>query len=103
MIQPNKSSFDKISQRLAFHKYQKEATERAENFKDYFKVFDADQLGVAKSIVGLPGSPTIVYKVERVPKSTATRRAEVVDGSNPEELQKVVGKIKEALEAMVIK
>ena len=98
-----KSSFDKISQRLAFRKYQKEAIERAKNFKDYFKMFDADQLGVAKSLVGLPGSPTIVYKVERVPKSTATRRAEVVDGSDPKELQKVVGKIKEALEAMVIK
>jgi len=98
-----KSSFDKISQRLAFHKYQKEAIKRAENFKDYFKMFDADQLGVAKSLVGLPGSPTIVYKVERVPKSTATRRSEVIDGSNPEQLQKVVGKIKEALEAMVIK
>jgi len=98
-----KSSFDKISQRLAFHKYQKEAIERAENFKDYFKMFDADQLEVAKSLVGLPGSPTIVYKVERVPKSTATRRSEVIDGSNPEQLQKVVGKIKEALEAMVIK
>lgn len=98
-----KSSFDKVSQRLAFHKYQKEATDRAENFKEYFKVFDADQLGVAKSLVGLPGSPTIVYKVERVPKSTATRSAEVIEGSDPEQLRKVVEKMKEALEAMVIK
>ena len=98
-----KSSFEKVSQRLAFHKYQKESTKRAENFKEYFKIFNADELGVAKSLVGLPGSPTIVYKVERVPKSTATRSAEIIDGSDPEQLKKVVGKMKEALEAMVIK
>ncbi|MFB5646757.1 MAG: hypothetical protein ACE5RO_01270, partial [Candidatus Nitrosomaritimum yanchengensis] len=98
-----KSSYNTVSQRLSFQKYQKEAKERAENFKEYFKIFNADELGVAKSLVGLPGSPTIVYKVERVPKSTATRKAEVVDGSDPEQLRKVVGKMKEALEAMVIK
>ena len=98
-----KSSYDTVSQRLSFQKYQKEAKERGENFKDYFKIFNADELGVDKTLVGLPGSPTIVYKVERVPKSTATRSAKVVDGSDPIELQKVVGKMKEALEAMVIK
>jgi electron transfer flavoprotein beta subunit len=88
---------------LSFQKYQKEAKERVKNFKDYYKIFNADELGVDKTLVGLPGSPTIVYKVERVPKSTATRSAEVVDGSDPAQLQKVVGKMKEALEAMVIK
>lgn len=98
-----KSTYDTVSQRLSFQKYQKEAKERAKNFKEYFKIFNADELGVDKTLVGLPGSPTIVYKVERVPKSTATRRAEVVDGSDPNQLQKVVGKMKEALEAMVIK
>ena len=98
-----KSNYDTVSQRLSFQKYQKEAKERGENFKDYFKIFNADELGVDKTLVGLPGSPTIVYKVERVPKSTATRSAKVVDGSDPIELQKVVGKMKEALEAMVIK
>ena len=98
-----KSTYDTVSQRLSFQKYQKEAKERAKNFKEYFKIFNADELGVDKTLVGLPGSPTIVYKVERVPKSTATRSAEVIDGSDPDQLQKVVGKMKEALEAMVIK
>jgi len=37
------------------------------------------------------------------PKSTATRKAEIVDGSDPDQLRKVVSKMKEALEAMVIK
>ena len=97
------SNYNTVSQRLSFQKYQKEAKKRADNFKDYFKIFNAEELGVSKSLVGLPGSPTIVYKVERVPKSTATRKAEVVDGSDPEQIRKVVGKMKEALEAMVIK
>ena len=98
-----KSSFDTVSQRLSFQKYQKEATERAENYKQYFQIFDADQLGVDKTLVGLPGSPTIVYKVEKVPKSTATRQAEIVDGSNPDQIKKAVSRMKEALSAMVIK
>jgi len=98
-----KSSFNTISQRLSFQKYQKEATERAENYKEHFKVFNAEQLGVDKTLVGLPGSPTIVYKVEKVPKPTATRQAEIVDGSNQEQIKKVVAKMKEALSAMVIK
>jgi Electron transfer flavoprotein, beta subunit len=98
-----KSSYNTVSQRLAFQKYQKEATQRADNFKDYYKIFNAKDLGVDETLVGLPGSPTIVYKVERVPKSTATRSAEVIDGSDPEQIRNVVAKMKEALDAMVIK
>ncbi len=98
-----KSNYNTISQRLAFQKYKKEATERANNYKDYFKIFNAKELGVNETLVGLPGSPTIVYKVERVPKSTATRSAQVIDGSDPEQIRKVVSQMKEALAAMVIK
>ena len=98
-----KSSFNTVSQRLAFQKYQKQAMKKSKNFKEYLKVFNAKELGVDETLVGLPGSPTIVYKVERVPKSTATRQAQIVDGSDPTQLQKVVGKMKEALSAMVIK
>ncbi len=98
-----KSKFNTVSQRLAFQKYQKAATKKAKNYKEYLKVFNGKELGVDETLVGLPGSPTIVYKVERVPKSTATRQAEVVDGSDHTQLQKVVGRMKEALSAMVIK
>jgi len=98
-----KSSFNTVSQRLAFQKYQKQGMKKAKNFKEHLKVFNAKELGVDETLVGLPGSPTIVYKVERLPKSTATRQAQVVDGSDPTQLQKVVGRMKEALSAMVIK
>ena len=83
--------------------YQKEAYERARNYKQYLKVFNIDELGVDKTLVGLAGSPTIVYQVERIPKGKATRQAEVLDGSNLEHIRKAVAKMKEALSAMVIK
>ena len=98
-----KSSYTTVSQRIAFEKYQKEANERAKNYKQFLEVFDIDQLGVDKTIVGLAGSPTIVYQVERIPKGKATRQAEIFDGSNPEHIRKVVAKMREALSAMVIK
>jgi len=98
-----KPVFKTVSQRLAFEKYQKEAKIRSDNYKQYLKVFNVQQLGLDPTLVGLPGSPTIVYKVERIPKGKANRQAEVLDGSNPEHIRKAVSKMKEALAAMVIK
>jgi len=98
-----KPLFNTVSQRLDFEKFQKEARIRAENYKQYLKVFNAQQLGVDPKYVGLPGSPTIVYKVERIPKGKATRQAEVLDGSNSEHIRKAILKMKEALAAMVVK
>jgi electron transfer flavoprotein beta subunit len=98
-----KPVFKTVSQRLAFEKYQKEAKIRSDNYKQYLKVFNVQQLGLDPTLIGLPGSPTIVYKVERIPKGKANRQAEVLDGSDPEHIRKAVSKMKEALAAMVIK
>jgi electron transfer flavoprotein beta subunit len=98
-----KPVFTTVLQRLAFVKYQKEAKERAQNYKKYLKVFNAQQLGVDPKFVGLPGSPTIVYKVEKIPKAKASRKAEIVDGSNREQLRKVVARMSEVLGGMMIK
>jgi electron transfer flavoprotein beta subunit len=98
-----KASFNTVSQRLAFEKYQKEAKLRALNYKQYLKLFNGQQLGVDPKMVGLPGSPTIVYKVEKIPKAKASRKAEVIDGSSREQLSKVAAKMYEVLEGMVIK
>ncbi|MEO9296354.1 MAG: electron transfer flavoprotein subunit beta [Nitrososphaera sp.] len=98
-----KSSFGTVSQRLALEKYQKEARTRYSNFKQYMKVFNAQQLGTDPKLVGLPGSPTIVYKVEKIPKAKASRKAEIVDGSSHQDLAKVAAKIHEVLGGMVIK
>jgi electron transfer flavoprotein beta subunit len=92
-----------VSQRLAFEKYQKEAKSRAENYKQFLKVLNTQQLGINPKLVGLPGSPTIVYKVERIPKAKASRKAEVIDGTNRDQIARVVANMYEVLEGMVIK
>ena len=98
-----KAYFNTVSQRLAFEKYQKEAKMRTQDYKQYLKVFNAQQLEVDPKLVGLPGSPTIVYKVERIPKAKASRKAEIVDGTSREQVAKVASKMYEVLEGMVIK
>lgn len=98
-----KPRFTTISQRLAFEKYQKEAQARAANFKQYMKTFNAQQLGADPKLVGLPGSPTIVYRVEKIPKAKASRKALVIDGSDREGIRRVAAKIHEVLGGMVIK
>jgi electron transfer flavoprotein beta subunit len=95
--------FRTVSQRLAFEKYQKEAKRRAENYKQYLKVLNTQQLEINPKLVGLPGSPTIVYKVERIPKAKASRKAEVVNGTDHEQLARVTARIYEVLGSMVIK
>lgn len=98
-----KSSYNTVSQRLALDRCEKEARSRAQKFKDYLKVINAQQLGADPKLVGLPGSPTIVYKVEKIPKAKASRRAEVMDGSDRAQLRKAAAKMYEVLEGMVIK
>jgi electron transfer flavoprotein beta subunit len=98
-----KAFFNTVSQRLAFEKYQKEARMRAGNYKQFLKVLNTQQLGIDPRLVGLPGSPTIVYKVERIPKAKASRKAEVIDGANLDQIARVVSNMYEALGGMVIK
>jgi electron transfer flavoprotein beta subunit len=98
-----KALFNTVSQRLAVEKYQKEAKIRAQDYKQYLKVLNTQQLGIDPKLVGLPGSPTIVYKVERIPKAKTSRKAEVIDGTDHEQLAKVAARIYEVLGGMVIK
>jgi electron transfer flavoprotein beta subunit len=95
--------FNTVSQRLAYEKHQQEAEGRVANYRQYLKMFNSQQLEADPKQVGLPGSPTIVYRVEKIPKAKASRKAEVIDGSNKEELRRVAAKIHEVLGSMVIK
>jgi electron transfer flavoprotein beta subunit len=98
-----KAVFNKVSQRLAYEKYQKEAFQRAQNHKEYLKIFNASDIGADPKMVGISGSPTIVYKVERIPKGKATRQAEIIDGSNSDDIRKVAARLLQSLSTMVIK
>ena len=88
-----KPIFTTVSQRLAFFKCQKEARERAALYKNYLKTYNAQTLGVDPKLVGLPGSPTIVYRVEKIPRAKTSRMAEIVDGSNQDQIRAVAKKI----------
>jgi len=84
-----------VSQRLKYVKLQKEAARKAQNYKQYIKVWNGKDLGADPKYVGLPGSPTIVYKVERIPKAKASRKARVIDGNDANELNALGKKLLE--------
>jgi electron transfer flavoprotein beta subunit len=98
-----KADYDTITQRLAFMKNRKEAFKKSQTFRKDLQVLNAQQLEVDAKLVGLPGSPTIVYKVEKIPKAKPTREALVVDGSDPNQIREVVMKMNQVLSGMVIK
>ncbi|MGA8844284.1 MAG: electron transfer flavoprotein subunit beta [Nitrososphaeraceae archaeon] len=82
-----------VSQRLSFVKYRKNAYDRSNNYKQFLKIFDGKLLGIDPKHVGLPGSPTIVYRVEKIPKAKANRNAIILDGDNLNDIKSTVKKI----------
>ncbi|MGH9922357.1 MAG: electron transfer flavoprotein subunit beta/FixA family protein [Nitrososphaerales archaeon] len=90
-----KERYTTVSQRLKYVRLQKEAAVRVQNYKQSLKIWSAKDLGVDPKYVGLPGSPTIVYKVERIPKAKASRKAKVIDSGNTNELNELGKKLLE--------
>jgi len=95
--------FNTVSQRLKLAWHEKEAIERSSKYKDYLEIFSAQSLEVNSKYVGLPGSPTIVYKVEKIPRAKANRKADVIDGSNKGNLAQVASRIYDILGGTIIK
>jgi electron transfer flavoprotein beta subunit len=95
--------FNTVSQRLKLAWHEKEAIERSSKYKDYLEIFSAQSLEVNSKYVGLPGSPTIVYKVEKIPRAKANRKADVIDGSNQGNLAQVASRIYDILGGTIIK
>lgn len=88
-----KPTFNTVSLRLTSSKYLKEAKERVESYKTYLKVLDHKKLELDPRFVGLPGSPTIVHKVEKIPKARTTRTADLIEGHDREGIINSVTKI----------
>jgi electron transfer flavoprotein beta subunit len=85
--------FNTVSQRLAANNFRKEARKRTEDNGQYLKIFDGKKLELDPKLVGLPGSPTIVYRVEKIPRAKTNRKAEIVDPSNANNLTPIIEKI----------
>jgi electron transfer flavoprotein beta subunit len=96
-----KANYDTVAQRLAYMKHRKEATRKTQDYKRHLHVLNAQQLGVDPGLVGLPGSPTIVYKVEKIPRAKPTRSSTFVDGSDHGQLKEVAVKINHVLNGTV--
>ena len=88
-----RSNFNSISQRLSANTFGKEANKHSEDYRQYLKIFDSKKLELDPKLVGLPGSPTIVYKVEKIPRAKTNRKAEIVIPSNSNNLTPVIEKI----------
>ncbi|MDP9492708.1 MAG: electron transfer flavoprotein subunit beta, partial [Thermoproteota archaeon] len=88
-----RSIFNTVSQRLAANNFRKEARKRTEDNGQYLKIFDGKKLELDPKLVGLPGSPTIVYRVEKIPRAKTNRKAEIVDPSNANNLTPIIEKI----------
>jgi electron transfer flavoprotein beta subunit len=88
-----RSIFNTISERLSANTFSREAKKHSEDYRQYLKIFDSKKLELDPKLVGLPGSPTIVYKVEKIPRAKTNRKAEIVIPSNPNDLAPVIEKI----------
>ena len=88
-----RSNFNSISQRLSANTFGKEANKHSEDYRQYLKIFDIKNLELDPKLVGLPGSPTIVYKVEKIPRAKTSRKAEIVIPSNSNNLAPVIERI----------
>lgn len=88
-----KSAFSTVSQRLGANKYSKEGRIKSENYAQFLKTYNSQKLDLDPKLVGLPGSPTIVYRVEKIPRAKTNRKTAIIDPSNPDNLTPVVTKI----------
>jgi electron transfer flavoprotein beta subunit len=97
-----KPTFTTVSQRLSFFKCQKEARDRAALYKNHLKTYTAQTLGVDPKLVGLPGSPTIVYRVEKIPRAKTSRMAKIIEGSNQDQIRAVAKKVTDMIKVKEI-
>ena len=88
-----RSIFNTVSQRLAANKLSKEGRKHSEEYGQILRIFDSKKLNLDAKRVGLPGSPTIVYRVERIPRAKTNRKTEFIDPSNPNNLTPITTKI----------
>lgn len=88
-----RSIFNTVSQRLAANKLSKEGKKHSEEYGQILRIFDSKKLNLDPKLVGLPGSPTIVYRVEKIPRAKTNRKTEFIDPANPNNLTPITTKI----------
>ena len=88
-----RSTFNTVSQRLTANKFSKEGRDHSKEYTHILRIFDSKKLNLDPKLVGLPGSPTIVYRVEKIPRAKTNRKTEFIDPANPNNLTPITTKI----------
>ncbi len=88
-----RSIYSTVSQRLSLNKLRKQGRNRSEDYRQFLKIYDSKNLNLDPKHVGLQGSPTIVYRVEKIPRARTNRKTEIIDPTNPNNLMPLVTKI----------
>ncbi len=83
------TNYKKASHRLILKDERAATLARAERIDELFESWDAAAIGVDETKVGIKGSPTIVRKVEPIPVPPKEREADMLDGTNPVDIEKV--------------
>ena len=83
-------SYRQASHRLAHKRLRAETVERAEHYEDHLTVWNHEDLNLDPDYIGLDGSPTIVDRVDPIPKPPAERDATVVDPDDADAMGELV-------------
>ncbi|ADD04070.1 electron transfer flavoprotein beta subunit [Natrialba magadii ATCC 43099] len=84
-------TYRKASHRLTHKRLRKETQNRAAAHDRHLTTWDHEDLNLDPDYIGLDGSPTIVSSVDPIPKAPSEREATMVDPSDSEGMNEVLG------------
>ena len=85
------AEYPKASHRLRLQKLTEETQERAISYEEKLTMWDHKELNLDPDHIGLDGSPTIVGRVDPIPKAPAEREATIINFKNKKEMEDVLG------------
>ena len=85
------AKYPKVSDRLKLQKLTNETKERAIDYEETLTMWDHKDLNLDPDYIGLDGSPTIVGRVDPIPKAPAERDAIIIDMNNEQGEKAMVG------------
>ncbi|MGQ0536866.1 MAG: electron transfer flavoprotein subunit beta/FixA family protein [Methanobacteriota archaeon] len=83
------STYRRARDRLVGLDLRRESAARAEKYEEALKVWTAADIPTEIKKLGLPGSPTVVKKVEPIPAPPSERTATVLDGRSSQDVDRL--------------
>ncbi len=85
------AEYPKASHRLRLQNLTEETRERAISYEETLTMWDHKELNLDPDYIGLDGSPTIVGRVDPIPKAPAEREATIINFKSKKEMEEVLG------------